>query len=57
MISLENEAVNCGQHTATKCEDCPQGNGKFWCNGQCQWDSSIYKCVDYSMKKYSVSHC
>ena len=57
MISLENEAVNCGQHTATKCEYCPQGNGKFWCNGQCQWDSSIYKCVDYSMKKYSVSHC
>jgi hypothetical protein len=29
--------VNCGRHTAETCESCPQGNGPFWCNGNCEW--------------------
>ena len=29
--------VNCGNHKATSCPDCPQGNGAVWCNGDCQW--------------------
>ena len=29
--------VNCGNHKATSCTDCPEGNGAVWCNGDCQW--------------------
>jgi len=29
--------VNCGDHSAPTCEDCPQGNGKTWCNQDCHW--------------------
>ena len=29
--------VNCGRHTADTCASCPQGNGPFWCNGNCEW--------------------
>ena len=29
--------VNCGKHTADTCANCPQGNGPFWCNGNCEW--------------------
>ena len=29
--------VSCGSHRASKCEDCPRGNGKSWCNGECTW--------------------
>ena len=29
--------VNCGNHNAPTCADCPQGNGAFWCNGDCEW--------------------
>ena len=29
--------VNCGKHTANTCASCPQGNGPFWCNGNCEW--------------------
>jgi len=30
-------SVSCGQHTARSCAECPQGNGKSWCNGDCRW--------------------
>ena len=29
--------VNCGGHSAASCEDCPQGHGAMWCNGDCSW--------------------
>ena len=29
--------VKCGNHRATTCADCPMGNGKAWCNGDCYW--------------------
>lgn len=29
--------VHCGGHAAAACADCPQGNGRDWCNGDCRW--------------------
>ena len=29
--------VSCGNHYANTCADCPQGNGAYWCNGDCEW--------------------
>merc|ERR1711953_280114 len=34
---IPNNYVNCGGHTAKTCQGCPKGNGKYWCNGECQW--------------------
>jgi len=31
--------VNCGNHKSPSCEECPQGNGKTWCNGDCFWEN------------------
>jgi len=42
------ETVSCGRHTADSCEKCPLGNGKMWCNGDCEWSgrsSKIGECV------------
>jgi hypothetical protein len=30
-------SVSCGNHYATNCAGCPQGNGAGWCNGDCNW--------------------
>ena len=30
-------SVVCGAHKAPTCEECPQGNGAGWCNGECEW--------------------
>jgi len=32
-----NDVVDCGAHAAKTCQECPQGRGKLWCNGECQW--------------------
>ena len=37
-----------GRHTARTCADCPQGNGAFWCNGDCQWVDS--QCVEKTIR-------
>ena len=29
--------MQCGGHEAPTCDQCPQGNGESWCNGQCEW--------------------
>ena len=29
--------VSCGNHDASTCAECPQGNGAVWCNGDCSW--------------------
>ena len=29
--------VRCGGHNAPSCDQCPQGNGPGWCNGECEW--------------------
>ena len=31
------DLVICGEHNATTCSDCPEGNGASWCNGDCEW--------------------
>ena len=36
--------VNCGNHYAANCSECPQGNGQYWCNGVCEWNSTDDKC-------------
>jgi len=35
--------VNCGNHQAVSCAACPQGNGAWWCNGDCFW--SYGQCI------------
>jgi len=49
--SIGGTEVNCGMHTASSCQACPQGNGRYWCNGQCQWLSN--QCVDVD----PCTHC
>lgn len=36
--------VRCGGHSASTCADCPQGNGRAWCNGECEWDYTYNNC-------------
>ena len=35
--------MSCGGHYASSCQDCPQGNGASWCNGDCNWSNN--QCV------------
>ena len=39
--------VGCGGHKANTCPECPQGNGAYWCNGDCVWLNG--ECVDRGM--------
>ena len=32
--------VHCGGHTASSCEECSQGKGQSWCNGECFWHNN-----------------
>ena len=41
-----HQQVSCGQHNASSCSLCPQGNGKAWCNGDCVWDDKVDNCID-----------
>ena len=36
-VSPVEAKVSCGNHFASTCADCPQGNGAAWCNGDCIW--------------------
>ena len=40
------DGVICGGHSAERCELCPDGNGRAWCNGECAWDSTRTDGVD-----------
>jgi len=37
--SYEVSSVSCGNHRASSCSACPQGNGKSWCHGSCRWQN------------------
>ena len=37
---VEKEVISCGNHRASSCAECPQGNGASWCNGECGWTVS-----------------
>jgi len=43
VISRPSTGVVCGAHSANTCSDCPKGNGKSWCNGDCQWKGN--RCI------------
>merc|ERR1712062_604047 len=47
---IDPDSVNCGGHTAKTCQACPQGNGKYWCNGECQWRDN--QCQGNSIQDY-----
>ena len=34
------QSVNCGNHAASSCSACPNGNGAAWCNGDCYWSNN-----------------
>lgn len=46
--------VSCGGHVATSCNECPQGNGETWCNGDCERDVSNNRCL---MRSEDLSEC
>ena len=46
-IETGKAEVNCGNHRAASCSECPQGNGEPWCNGECEWQTST--CVSKSV--------
>ena len=35
--TISTISLSCGSHYASSCEDCPQGHGAAWCNGDCNW--------------------
>ena len=39
-IILYQNPVNCGNHTAPTCSECPQGNQTALCGGDCKWNMS-----------------
>jgi len=41
--------VSCGNHKAPTCAQCPNGNGKYWCNGECVWEAG--ECISKSHAK------
>jgi len=47
------ETVSCGSHKADTCLACPEGKGKDWCNGDCQWDSESDTCIPRPIKPVS----
>ena len=46
--------VNCGGHTAQSCSYCPQGNGHYWCNGDCQWNWQTNTCEALSSQRKTI---
>ena len=53
-----SDSVDCGDHTANTCFECPQGNGSASCNGDCTWDSYNSFCYDKDCRsEHSVSEC
>ena len=37
--------VSCGAHKANSCDECPQGHGRDWCNGDCKWILEENTCI------------
>jgi len=45
-------SVSCGNHKATTCADCPQGNGASWCHEDCQWVNEQCQSKGYDFAGY-----
>merc|ERR1712080_385007 len=43
-VSSACKKVNCGDREAPSCEECPEGHGRIWCNGECSWNSRTSTC-------------
>merc|ERR1719186_1712489 len=43
--------VSCGNHKAITCADCPQGHGSSWCNGVCEWNTTLETCQEIPKPK------
>lgn len=41
----EAPSVVCGGHSATRCQECPQGHGEGWCHGDCVWCKDKEECM------------
>lgn len=41
-------SVICGGHSAPSCQECPQGHGADWCNGECFWCGDKEECMSKS---------
>jgi len=54
--NLGGTSVNCGAHTANTCQDCPQGNGKLWCNGECEWGNNQCQANEYGFSCHCGEH-
>ena len=48
--------VSCGNHGATTCADCPQGNGASWCHGDCRWVDADSSQVSFVFNDYALVH-
>ena len=57
--------VLCGGHYADNCALCPfsdgtingQNHGAYWCNGNCNWDTAINKCIASSATTRFLGSC
>jgi hypothetical protein len=47
------EQVDCGRHLTKSCEECIQGHGTDWCNGECIWDNQRNICVSRTASRES----
>ena len=48
--------MSCGNHNATSCQDCPQGNGAGWCNGDCKWIYNQCVAAGNQFKTFTYIH-
>ena len=39
------EPVNCGDHKASTCVQCPKGKGAAGCKADCEWEASESLCL------------
>jgi len=51
-FSGAQKQVSCGNHKATSCDECPQGHGRSWCNGDCLWIND--QCIDNNNKQEGI---
>ena len=55
-MSVEEEKVNCGNHLASSCAECPQGHGALWCNGECEWSDENDGCLLTTTGQANTQH-
>merc|ERR1719186_1246475 len=46
VVAGKEGVVSCGNHNAITCAACPQGHGSSWCNGVCEWNTTLETCQE-----------